>query len=533
MSFGEDAYNDCMFPERHVSSSGMTISQLRDALLAALARLPGTREFHVHVLVSSPRKNASLYPFALPRPRAYLQDILILLSEQTTPDSPRVLVSAVEASVYNIVSTSCAIFYVSKVDSTGQAAAPSPTQTIVRALLLFYANPATRPIVADYLWIHLFARAQGQYLFPGSAEFAGKKPLSDVKLCGWWKRLLSEVAAEVKDRAEAAKVQLHYTLPGYNEVEAAHMLNAVSGSDHGATWIYGHPYTQSEIPLPCPRDAPEGMTNLGHLIPSFEDDPKSRFMDDIAYTTDGEIKSPVRKRTRMISNSQSKGEDPPKEKEWKDDKDRPLGELRKVSADEFWERMSFRQECVAGAITGFFTVGVSAVTTKDVGRSEVSPLAPQAGQVSSQMTKRVLASLTTSVEFSSVECSIRATGIVEGAIRRLCEGIASVPSGVTHAPRSLARPVETGRHTPEREISLVPPRTPPQRGDGGKRVMPDVSPNPFPEPVTSLETYESHIYGSTWVGNAVPEAMVVKQEREGATGPRVTVLTARKKNKRA
>lgn len=519
----------------------MAISQLRDALLAALARLPGTREFHVHVLVSSPRKNASLYPFASPRPRAYLQDILILLSEQTTPHSPRVLVSAVEASVYNIVSTSCAIFYVSKVDSTGQAATPSPTQTIVRALLLFYADPATRPIVANHLWIHLFARAQAQYLFPNSAEFSGKKPLSDVKLCGWWKRLLSEVAAEVKDRAEAAKMKLHYVLPGYSEVEAAHMLKAASGSVPGTTWIYGHPYTQSEIPLPCPRDAFEGMTNLGHLIPSFEDDPKSRFMDDIAYTTDGEIKSPVRKRTRTISrgeNSRSKGEDAPEEKELKDDKeDRSLRDLRKVSADEFWERMSFRQECVAGAITGFFIVVISlpAGPANEVGRSEVSPLAPQAGQVSSPLTKRVLASLTTGVEFSSVECSIRATGIVEGAIRRLCEGIASVPSGVTHPPRSVARPVESGRHTPEREtpvVSLVlPPRTPPRRG----KAIPGVSPNPFPEPVTSLETYQSHIYGSAWVGNAVPElkrATVVREERGEATEPRVTVLTARKKNKR-
>jgi regulator of Ty1 transposition protein 109 len=92
----------------------------------------------------------------------YLQDTLILPSEQTTPDSPSqaVFVSAIESCVYNIPAMSCAILYVSKVDSTGQAtaSAPSPTPVLVHALLLFYADLAARPImisaVADHLWIH-------------------------------------------------------------------------------------------------------------------------------------------------------------------------------------------------------------------------------------------------------------------------------------------------------------------------------------------------------------------------------------------
>jgi regulator of Ty1 transposition protein 109 len=72
----------------------------------------------------------------------------------------------------------------------------------------------------------------------------------------------------------------------------------------------------------------------------------------------------------------------------------------------------------------------------------------------------------------------------------------------------------------------------------GKRAIPEVSPNPFPEPVTSLETYYSHIYGSVYVNNPVPSSKAGDQdkpERDDAgkveSKPHVTVLAVRKKKK--
>ncbi|KAG6890796.1 hypothetical protein C0995_003229 [Termitomyces sp. Mi166 len=420
-------------------------TNLRDSLLAALARLPGTRTFHLHVLLTSPRKHTGLFPFATPRPRTYLQDILVLLSEQRTGDAPRKFVSALEAHVYTVPSTRSAILYVSKVDSTGHASAPSPTYCLARTLIAFYADPGTRPLAVEHVWVHLFARAQGQYLFPNSAEYEGKRPLSDIRLCGWWKRVFEDVEKGLRDKGT---MRLYYVLPGYGESEAVHALS--SGSNCGSTgsWIYGHPYSQTEITLPCPA----GKNNLGHFIPSFEDDPKSRFMDEIAYTTDGDVESPRRKRRRTETGEESS---------------RALGELSKVSADEFWERMSFRQECVAGAVTGFFTLGISS-----------SSRAEMMGQVAWQLEKRVLTTLTLQVEFSTEERTIRGTEIVEGAIRRLCEGIGrgeTTSSGVV---------------------------------DSGS---------------TSLSTYYSDIYGSVevrneWAGGGT-----------AGTGAMVRVLTARKK----
>ncbi|TFK40616.1 histone acetylation protein-domain-containing protein [Crucibulum laeve] len=514
--------------------------------------LPGTRELHLHVLVSSPRKNNSLFPFAKPRPRAYLQDILLLLSEQATPDAPRILVTAVEASVYYIPTSSCAVVYVSKIDSTGQSTAPSPTASLVRALLTFYTDPATRPLAADHLWIQLFARAQAQYLFPNSADYHGKRPLSDVKLCAWWKRVLSRVAVDVDAKTHSkAVIRPYFILPGYSELEAENSLRIATTSSEssvGSTkWVYGHPYSQTDIPLPCVReDNGQRSKNLGDYIPYFNDDPKSRFLDEMAYTTPGDtIKSPARKRSRTASDVAN-----PKNKEAVEDistqkDDRPSGELGKVTPDEFWERMSFRQECVAGAVTGFFSLGISTASLPkgDASASTASPLAPQPGQVSSQINKRIMTSLLTGVEFSTVERSVRATETLESAIKGLCEGIYTAPNNTT--ANHVSPPPGLRDSTPEPEGSasssrpntlLVPPSTPPRR----QKHLPEVSPNPFPEPVASLETYHSHIYGSICVSNSVPtgrsdENKSLNAQKDGAESggaPHVTVLTARKKKKR-
>lgn len=522
-------------------------SNLRDVLLAGLANLPGTRDFNLNVLATSPRKHSALFPFAQPRPRCYLQDVIILLSEQSTLDAPRIFVSAIEACVYHIPSSSCAILYIAKVDTTGQGIAPSPTACLVRALLTFYADPQTRPFVADHIWIHLFARAQSQYLFPNSADFEGKRPLSDVKLCAWWKRLYSQVAEEIKLRTKDepnAKIKLYYLLPGSSESEASHSLtfaslsNAPLTSPPSVQWTYGHPYSQSEIPLPCVVGESEACQNLGQFIPSFDDDPKSRFMDEIAYTTEADgIRSPVRKRPRKGSDikGEDRHEEEAKQPRHGGEKEKPPGELAKVSPDEFWERMSFRQECIAGALTGFFTMGVSCPSPKVPSRSEVPLLAPQPGQVSAQMTKRIMSSLRTGHEFSTVERSIRATAILEESIKGLCDGLKATPDAppIASSSHPLSAPQEDTERpsTPEPELkpqTLAPPQTPPPRLKDGKRDIPDVSPNPFPEPVTSLETYHSYIYGSIHVENPPlpPKPLVVEDK-----APQVTVLTVRKKKR--
>ncbi|KAL7280171.1 hypothetical protein ACG7TL_006590 [Trametes sanguinea] len=552
---------------------------LRDKLLAALADLPGTRTFHLHVLTSAPRKHNGLFPYVQPRPRTYLQDVFILLSEQFTPDSPRILVTAIEASVYNIPATSSGVLYISKVDSSGHATAPSPTAALVRAFLTYYADPTTRPIAVEHLWIQLFARAQGQYLFPNSADFEGKRPLSDVKLCAWWKRIFSEVAAAVEARLKGSgRVRLYYILPGYAELEAAHSLgHALSRSlptDSPAAsvqWTYGHPYSQTDIPLPCPGSQKgDEQAHLGHFIPWFDDDPKSRFVDEIAHTSNSEgVRSPQRKRPRASTSSRTEGEaksvkEREKEKDGVEEKDREKdkdghrkasGELAQVSPDEFWERMSFRQECVAGAVTGFFAMGIStpALAEDKEKTSQPSPLAPQPGQLAPRLVRRIVATLMNHHEFSTRERAVRATETLESAIKGLCEDDAPVIPASAPAPSTSEQEKQDPSRpsTPEpSSATLDVPRTPPPGRSHlsvGGSAAPEISPNPFPEPVASPETYTSYIYGSIHVRNpplaprvangANPSGAEGAQGAGGSSGggggSGVTVLQVRKKRKPA
>lgn len=505
---------------------------IRDDLLAALNTLPGVREFHIHVLVTAPAKDNSLYPYASPRPRLYAQDILVLLSEQANPDAPRMLVAAIEASLYHAPATDCAILYVSKVDSTGHGIAPPPTATLVRAFIRWYADPTTRPVAARHLWVQLFARAQGQYLFPNSSDYPGKRPLGDARLCAWWRRMIGQVGEDVREAIGVeGRVGMYYVLPGHNELEARQVMGSgsfpsTSTSSADEQWIYGHPYSQSNIPLPCPP--PEGLHNLGHYIPSFEDDPKNRFMDEIAFT---DTPASPRKR-RRTDTSRDDGDDPESrdgQKE-KDKKQRPMGELSKVEPDEFWERMSFRQECVAGAVTGFFAMGIS-VPEDCMPSPRPSPLAPQPGQVPRSMNRRILSSLLNGVEFSTTERARKATELIEGTVRGLCEGLAP----------QLPPPKSKNQSAEVTQDSLVPPlpRTPPRR-TAGLPPVDDISPNPFDEPEATLETYKAHIYGSITVSNPPlpPKATIDGTTTEGTSGggardnAKVHVLTVRKKKKR-
>ncbi|KAI0036505.1 histone acetylation protein-domain-containing protein [Vararia minispora EC-137] len=510
---------------------------LRDRLLAALSVLPGKRTFHVHVLTTAPYKHPSIFPYALPRPRVVAHDILVLVSEQPNndPDAPRVLVAAIEAALYLFPATDTALLYISKVDSTGQGANPSPTAPLVRAFVAWHANPATRPVHARYLWVHLFARAQAQYLFPNSAEHPGKRPLSDVRLCAWWRRILGDATADAAGDGLAAR--LFYVLPGYCALEAA---QALGGADD--RWTYGHPYTQTEITLPCPPP-PGGVHNLGHVVPSFEDDPKNRFMDELAFT-DNVVASPARKRPRLErladrdrekeKDSEETGGEREREEDrrrGRDEPARPRGELGRITADEFWERMSFRQECVTGAVTGFFVVGFA--SPAPAAPDDPPPLQPQPGQVPRAMNKRVLKTLSTGVEFSTPERARCATEIVENAVRGLCDGLPSAPpsSAASSAPRP--RVDASGSLLPAELVQggTDAPRTPPRRAQALPSVD-DVSPNPFDEPEATRETYDAFIYGSVEVRNdSPPPPLLLREAAAGHAPKKVNVLAVRKKKK--
>jgi regulator of Ty1 transposition protein 109 len=588
-----------------MTSPALPVSSLREHLLSSLSSLPGSRTFHLHTLASSPRRpTQSLFPYASPRPKCLVQDVLILLSEQVafprseqaTPSlqgnseticAPRTFVCAVEACVYAFPANDSTVLYVSKVDGTGQGIFPSPTSTLVRAFLCFYASPRspvfTMP-TTHHLWIHLFARSQRQYLFPNSADHPNKKPLGDVALCKWWKNLLGHVAKNVEDTNQATRAtgedframsrsessvniikvhstRLFYLLPGQSEQEVTYLLREAQASPVG--WIYSHPYEMyAETGLPFPSDthdkiSPEGRgpRPLASLIPHFEDDPKSRFLDELAATSEEHavavpVPTPKKKRQKtrdgdesgqstltnnhsviklrteevgepstqlppppeIVFNPPSSSPPPygersppsrpstPKPMEFDSSAllsphtpdlptfpnslalpqtpppqpsqtasgfqtpascrtprtprtpRRPKSDLDTTSPSEFWERMSYRQECAQGAVTGFFVAIFSQqcdTTTShgefanasqlsshsetksrslDPSSADVGPPLLLQGTLPHSLIKRVMSSLLTGVEFSTTERAHKGTQVIETAIQGLCKGLGDMSS---------------------------------------------------------------------------------------------------------
>lgn len=217
--------------------------------------------------------------------------------------------------------------FVSKADSTGYLhlsslppGAPSVLKTIcttLLSLLVFEYSQCGRVLLC------LFARSQNQYLFPGSVDSAGKHVLDDRKLIKWWCTTLNPLvrhdespyvinAKEMPSSTNTCKA--HIIVPGCDKAEIRAFLPLSARLERDSKWSIGYPpdliRSDDGVPLRC-------------LIPRFPDDPKARFLDDL----DAEV---------------------PEEEL------RANGNWRAVqSLDQFWEMMSYRQECSAGRLVGF------------------------------------------------------------------------------------------------------------------------------------------------------------------------------------
>lgn len=361
-----------------------TVPALRAHLEQDLQPLPGSSNLVLHVLVSPHRKCTGLFPHTTisqkQRPKILQQDYLILVSQSPSNDSSAMcLVSAVEVVLYNMPSTHASLVYISKVDSTGQVVpgAGSPTAALVKSLLRWFTHPSTRP--SPLVRIQLFARAQNQYLFPNSSDHPGKRVLTDVKLCRWWKDVLTGLVEkhqeEVKQlEGNAATTvssvlwQCFYLFPSLSLMEAEYMLkNAKSGGQPEVTtstaWVYSHPYASphsrsfgitstSANDNGSPHETP---LDIFDHIPTLPDDPKARFLHELAATDKAEASAPARKKLKARHSDSIDQED-----EGREDSPKPTTSSSKkapsISQEEFWERMTFRQECSSGAVTGFFTV---------------------------------------------------------------------------------------------------------------------------------------------------------------------------------
>ncbi|KAF6818808.1 DNA damage response protein [Colletotrichum musicola] len=322
-----------------------TTAQSSALLLEKLSTvLPKGHRFGVYHLSTPPTKTDALYS-APPNERddkTFCEKHFLAISidsrprtaddEQPTKDitakdsgSRQVLILALEVFIYT--TTYSSTFFVAKADSTGYLnllnlpkGTPSPIKEISSAFVTYLVEQRRRKGIQSV--VSLFARAQNQYIFPGSVEYSGKHVLDDRGLVKWWCKVLDPLLQNppVGDGAPWGSVKGYLVIPGLDDYETKAFIPRTANG--AANWVLGHAlekishYTKEYdwVPARC-------------LIPRFPDDPKSRFRDEL----DEEVAKSKQLKTTGL---------------WKSVK----------TLEMFWEMMAFRQECSSGRMTGFVWV---------------------------------------------------------------------------------------------------------------------------------------------------------------------------------
>jgi regulator of Ty1 transposition protein 109 len=292
--------------------------------------LPKSVSFKIYHLSTPPTKTSALYyPPPGTRPdRTYCESHFLAASICTTAvdnasETAEVLAYAVEILIYSTAYDTT--FFVSKADSTGYLhllglakGTPSPIRDITATFLRHLVEQHQRQNIRSV--ISLFARAQDQYLFPGSVEYSGKHVLDDRGLVRWWCRVLNPLIEHPNVTAPLEpspwdSVKGYLTVPGLDSHDTMSYIPRRTGSNQ--SWSIGNPLKEisrhsDDVPPRC-------------LIPHYPDDPKARFLDEL----DDEI-------TKGRSTN---------------------GQWKSVrSIDQFWDMMAFRQECSAGRLVGFIWI---------------------------------------------------------------------------------------------------------------------------------------------------------------------------------
>ncbi|MCJ1382004.1 hypothetical protein MMC17_005116 [Xylographa soralifera] len=305
------------------------------------AVLPKDLSITIHHLCSEPIVCPPIFP---PAPDSRPEETFCesqFLSVSIDVNGSTVQAFALEVLIYT--TEALTTVFVSKADSTGclhllkiPTGTTSPLKATISIFLKLLVERKRRPGVR--LVLSLFARAQDQYLFPGSIENNKKHVLDDRGLIKWWCQILDgvlqaypvEETSVNSDRDQSfernrAASRGFLRVPGCDAYETRAFFPAYAKRQPSSTsrWLASDPLRA----LGKPPGIPERC-----LIPRFPDDPKARFVVDL----DDELPE----NSLLAIESPSKSQLPGK---WRSVK----------SLEQFWDMMAFRQECAAGRLVGF------------------------------------------------------------------------------------------------------------------------------------------------------------------------------------
>ena len=250
-----------------------------------------------------------------------------------------------------------ALLYVSKIDTTGLLPTSAPSRVLTTSLLQYYL--LHHPHAAELFRVHVFARSQDQYLFPGSIDNKAKRVLDDTGLCIWWRSVLGEAASRLHSSTPpSGNLKLFYLLGGCTYQESLPLLGKATLPDNASAlqWVYGHPYRSIPSPLPGKVD----QLTLNDLIPAFQDDPKSRYLTSLtsspvpAAGDQGDYDDVMEQLHKRSDTSNAIAA--MRMQDMEQQRNRERSRLVGRNVDEYWECMGGRQECCAGHVAGFFVL---------------------------------------------------------------------------------------------------------------------------------------------------------------------------------
>lgn len=285
-------------------------------LAEVLPRGIAIRAYH---LSTPPTKSSVIFSAGPGQPEdaTFCESHFLTIAVPKSDTHGELLILALEVLVFT--TPALITVFVSKADSTGYGSlirvpqgCPSITRSVVEVFISYLLEPR---LVEPRVVLSLFARAQDQYLFPGSIENAEKHVLDDRQLIKWWCRVLDAVWRPLSLQSARQEITAHVVVPGTEKGETRAFFPPSSREDaaHASRWSNDYPAkllaVDDSLPPRC-------------LIPRLPDDPKARFLNDLDSDYIG-----------------------------------PDGHWRSVkTVDQFWEFMAYRQECSAGRQVGFIWV---------------------------------------------------------------------------------------------------------------------------------------------------------------------------------
>ncbi|KAI9341411.1 histone acetylation protein-domain-containing protein [Obelidium mucronatum] len=183
-------------------------------------------------------------------------------------EEARVLKAALKSTEFRIGRR--LFVYFEKLDSSGAAA----SRGLARAAVVQRIDELKRAPGFDQISIHVFARAQPQYLFPESASNKDKRILTDAQLVSWWAKTL-HIAC--KDAATYFAF-----VPGEDAMSVARRCGPVFkfgfGFGCGSTIATAPPSAEDDISEAVITSTSAASTplRLEELVPRFPDDAKTK-----------------------------------------------------------------------------------------------------------------------------------------------------------------------------------------------------------------------------------------------------------------